>query len=213
MNVTELPTRPAHVLEDPSMKAVARVYAVAYLDAAASAGEQNPVEEMDSFQSDVLNRQPEFQQLLSSKAVGSDEKSALLERTIVPRATPLFGNFLKVLARHDRLDLIPYITEEVRAEHEKRTNRTRVQVTSALPLTDEQLREITDRLRSQMNFEPIVRSSVDPSLLGGVIIRIGDTVYDSSLRTRIGDLRNRLRERYLNEIQSGRNRFSSAEGN
>jgi F-type H+-transporting ATPase subunit delta len=213
MNVTELPTRPAHVLEDPSAKAVARVYAVAYLDAAASAGEQNPVEEIESFQTDVLDRQPAFHELLSSKAVGPDEKSGLLERTVVPKASQLFGNFLKVLARHDRLDLIPYITEEVKAEHEKRTNKKRVEVTSALPLTDDQLREISDRLRSQMNFDPIVRSSVDPSLLGGVIIRIGDTVYDSSLRTRIGVLRNRLRERYLNEIQSGRNRFSSAEGN
>ncbi len=118
-----------------------------------------------------------------------------------------------MLARHDRLDLIPYITEEVKVEHERRTNQKRVEVTSALPLTEPQLKEIRDRLRSEMKFEPIVRSSVDPSLLGGVIIRIGDTVYDSSLRTRIGDLRNRLRERYLNEIQSGRNRFSSAEGN
>jgi len=213
MTATELPTRPAHVLEDPSSKAVARVYAVAYLDAAASAGEQNPVEEIASFEADVLNRQPAFQELLSSKAVGADEKAALLDRTIVPVASPFFGNFLKVLARHDRLDLIPYIAEEVRVEHERRTNHKRVEVTSALPLTEPQLQEITDRLRSEMKFEPIVRSSVDPSLLGGVIIRIGDTVYDSSLRTRIGVLRNRLRERYLNEIQSGRNRFSSAEGN
>jgi len=213
MNATELPTRPAHVLEDPSSKAVARVYAVAYLDAAAGAGEKNPLEELDSFQADVLAKNPAFEELLSSRAVGADEKAALLDRSIVPRASQFFGNFLKVLARHERLDLIPYITEEVRAEHERRTNQKRVEVRSALPLTEAQLNEIKDRLRSQMNFEPIVRSSVDPTLLGGVIIRIGDTVYDSSLRTRIGALRNRLRERYLNEIQSGRNRFSSAEGN
>ena len=213
MTATELPTRPAHVLEDPSSKAVARVYAVAYLDAAATAGEQNPVEEIASFQTDVLERHPGFQELLESKAVGADDKAVLLDRTIVPKASQFFGNFLKVLARHDRLDLIPYITEEVKVEHERRTNQKRVEVTSALPLTEPQLNEIKDRLRSQMNFEPIVRSSVDSSLLGGVIIRIGDTVYDSSLRTRIGVLRNRLRERYLNEIQSGRNRFSSAEGN
>jgi F-type H+-transporting ATPase subunit delta len=58
MSATELPTRPPTVLEDPSSKAVARVYAVAYLDAARSAGEQNPVEEIESFQVDVLARQP-----------------------------------------------------------------------------------------------------------------------------------------------------------
>ncbi len=213
MTATEIPTRPAHVLEDPSSKAVARVYAVAYLDAAASAGEQNPVEEFESFQNDVLGRQPAFAALLTSQAIGPDQKLGLVERAIAPKASPFFGNFLKVLARHNRLDLIPYILEEVTLEFERRGNKQRVQVKSAKPLTDTQLNEIKDRLRSQLSFEPIVQSSVDESLLGGVVIQIGDTVYDSSLRTRVRSLRDRLRERYLNEIQSGRNRFSSPEGN
>jgi F-type H+-transporting ATPase subunit delta len=213
MTVTEIPTRPAHVLEDPSSKAVARVYAVAYLDAAASAGEKSPVEEFTSFQNDVLGRQPAFAELLSSQAIGPDQKLGIVERAIAPKASPFFGNFLKVLARHNRLDLVPYILEEVTLEFERRANQKRVLVKSAKPLTDAQLNEIKDRLRSQLGFEPIVQSSVDASLLGGVVIQIGDTVYDSSLRTRVRSLRDRLRERYLNEIQSGRNRFSSPEGN
>jgi F-type H+-transporting ATPase subunit delta len=213
MAATETPTRPAHVLEDPSAKAVARVYAVAYLDAAASSGESNPVEEFASFHEDVLARQPEFAELLDSQAIGPDQKLGLIERVIVPKASPLFGNFLKVLARHNRLDLLPYVLEEVTLEHERRTNQKRVLVKSAKPLTDAHWNEIKDRLRSQLGFEPIVQSSVDESLLGGVVIQIGDTVYDSSLRTRVRSLRDRLRERYLNEIQSGRNRFSSPEGN
>lgn len=213
MTATEIPTRPAHVLEDPSSKAVARVYAIAYLDAAASAGEKNPVEELASFQNDVVATQPQFANLLKSKAVGPDQKLGIIERVIVPKASPFFGNFLKVLARHDRLDLVPYILDEVTLEFERRSNQRRVEVRSAQPLTDAQLKEIKDRLRSQLGFEPIVQSSVDASLLGGVVIQIGDTVYDSSLRTRVRSLRDRLQERYLNEIQSGRNRFSSPEGN
>lgn len=213
MTATELPNRPAHVLEDPSSKAVARVYAIAYLDAAQSAGEANPVEELESFQNDILGTQPQFADLLESKAVGADQKLGVIERVIVPKASPFFGNFLKVLARHDRLDLVGAITEAVRLEHERRTNQKRVFIRSAKPLTDAQINEIKDRMRSQSGFEPIIQSSVDESLLGGVVIQIGDTVYDSSLRTRVRSLRDRLRERYLNEIQSGRNRFSSPEGN
>jgi F-type H+-transporting ATPase subunit delta len=209
MAATETPTRPANVLEDPSAKAVARVYAVAYLDAAKSAGEQNPVEELESFQKDIVGAQPGFAELLSSQAVGPDQKLGVIERVIVPKASPFFGNFLRVLARHNRLDLLPYVLEQVKLEHERRTNQKRVLVKSAKPLTDAQVNEIKDRLRSQMKFEPIVQSSVDESLLGGVVIQIGDTVYDSSLRTRVRSLRDRLRERYLHEIQSGRNRFSS----
>jgi F-type H+-transporting ATPase subunit delta len=59
-----------------------------------------------------------------------------------------------------------------------------------------------------MGFEPILETRLDTSLLGGVIIRIGDTVYDSSLRTRMKQLHERLRERSLHEIQVGRDRFS-----
>ena len=53
---------------------------------------------------------------------------------------------------------------------------------------------------------------VDESLIGGLVIQVGDTVYDSSLRTRIKTLAGRLTERTLNEIQSGRDRFSHPEG-
>jgi len=75
MAATELPTRPAHVLEDPSSKAVARVYAVAYVDAAAASGEQNPVEEFASFQNDILSQKPDFANLLSSQAIGPTRNS------------------------------------------------------------------------------------------------------------------------------------------
>lgn len=213
MSETQVQTRPSHVLEDPSAKAVAQVYATAYLDAAATAGVANPLEELTSFFDDVLKAHPEFASLLSSQAVSADQKQTLLERTVGPKASPFFANFLKVLAGHDRLDLIPAVVEEAWLLQESRSNQKRVQVRSPLPLTDAQLNEIGDRLRSQLQFEPILQPSVDPSLLGGVVIQIGDTVYDSSLRTRIRILRNRLRERYLNEIQSGRNRFSHSEGN
>jgi F-type H+-transporting ATPase subunit delta len=213
MSESQVQTRPSHVLEDPSAKAVAHVYAKAYLDAAASAGVQNPLEELTSFYDDVLKQQPEFAAILSSQAVSADEKQAVLARTVAPKASPFFANFLRVLAGHDRIDLLPVVVDEAWLLQESRSNQKRVQVRSPLPLTDAQLNEIRDRLRSQLQFEPILQPSVDPSLLGGVVIQIGDTVYDSSLRTRIRILRNRLRERYLNEIQSGRNRFSYSEGN
>lgn len=213
MSEAQLQTRQSHVLEDPSSKAVARVYALAFLDAAASAGEQNPLEELTSFHDDVLKARPEFGALLASQAVGPDQKLGILERTVTSKASPFFANFLRVLSRHNRLELIPAILDEAWLEHERRNNQRRIQVRSALALTDAQLKDISDRLRSQFQFEPILQPSVDESLLGGVVIQIGDTVYDSSLRTRVRTLRDRLRERYLNEIQSGRNRFSHSAGN
>jgi F-type H+-transporting ATPase subunit delta len=117
-----------------------------------------------------------------------------------------------VLARHDRLEILPLILSESRLRHEMLTGRKRVRVTSAQSLSDDRLATIRQQLDDALSFEPIVEPAVDESLLGGLIIQIEDTVYDSSLRTRLKQLRGRMRERSLHEIQSGRNRFSSPEG-
>jgi len=210
---TDIPTRPSHVLEDPSAKAVARVYALAYLGAAASAGVTDPLEELASFYEDVLVAQPEFERLLTSEVTSRDDKLGIIERVVEPRASEFFVRFLKVLAEHERLDLLPVISSEAKTEYERRSGRQRVTVKSAVALSDSQVKSIADRLNAALPFEPIVDSEVDESLLGGLVIQIGDTVYDSSLKSRLTSLQQRLRERYLHEIQSGRDRFSHSEGN
>jgi F-type H+-transporting ATPase subunit delta len=206
-------TGPSHVLDDPSATAVARTYATAFLNAAAAAGEQQPLEELTSFYDDVLKPNPQFAALLSSELLSEEHKLALLERTVRGVASPFFSNFLKVVAEHGRLGLMPVILAEAWLEHERRANQKRVYVKSAVPLDQNQLDQIKNRLQSLLSSEPILIPSVDEKLIGGLVVQVGDTVYDGSLRTRLKKLRQRLREGYLNEIQSGRNRFSYPEGN
>jgi F-type H+-transporting ATPase subunit delta len=146
-----------------------------------------------------------------SGVIGRDQKVRLIDRVLGSRGSPLFVNFLRVLAQHDRLDLLPHILREGQIEHERRSNKRRVQVATARPLSEKALGAIAGRIRESMGFEPILQTRVDNALLGGVIIRIGDTVYDSSLRTRMKQLNERLRERSLHEIQIGRDRFSHPE--
>lgn len=208
-----LKTRPAHVLQDPSAKGVARVYVQAFLNAARELGIGDPLEEFTSFHDDVLVKNPEFARLLTSEMTSTDDKLGIIDRVVRPYASEFFTNFLKVLARHDRLVLLPVILAETWLEHEKRGGKRRVHLKSAVPLSEQQLGQIHDRLQSVLSQEPVLIPVVDADLLGGLVIQVGDTVYDGSLRTRLRNLQRRLRERYLNEIQSGRDRFSSPEGN
>lgn len=203
----------AHVLADPSAKAVARVYAQAYLDAAKSAGVQQPLEDLTSFHDDVLVPNPEFARLLTSEVTSRDEKVGLIDRVVAPRAAQFFTNFLRVVARHERLDILPLILAEAWQEQERREGKRRVQITTPQPLSDAQLGQIRDRLKAALPYDPVLLMETDEALLGGMVIRVGDTIFDGSLRTRLKDLKVRLRERYLHEIQSGRDRFSSPEGN
>jgi F-type H+-transporting ATPase subunit delta len=205
-------TRIKSVLEDPSAQAIARVYAGAFLAAAADAGVEAALEEFASFLEDVLAAHPDFESLLLSGIVSRDEKVAVIDRTIAPSGSEFFVNFLRVLARHDRLDILPLVFSESQLRHEVLTGRKRVRVTSPQPLSEDLLATIRQQLNDALPFEPIVEPATDASLLGGLIIQIEDTVYDSSLRTRLKQLRGRMRERSLHEIQSGRDRFSSPEG-
>jgi F-type H+-transporting ATPase subunit delta len=200
-------------LEDPNSKALARVYAIAYLDAARSAGMEEPLEELTSFQDDVLARFPELHNLLTTQLLSSDQKQDLLARTVQPVSSPTFANFLRVLAEHDRLSLFSQVVHEAWLEFERRAGKKRIHVRSAIPLSDEQLHNIKQRIQSTLNLEPLLIPSVEPDLIGGLVIQVGDTVYDGSLKARLNNLHQRLQKGYLYEIQSGRDRFSSPEGN
>ena len=197
---------------DPRGESIATVYVNAYLDAAGQ-GIAGAAEELISFADDVLASQSDFNQLLCGTSLGQDEKIQLIDRIVVPRATPQFANFLKVLARHDRLALLPMIRQLAEAEFERRSGKRRVSVTSAAEISGQTLDSIRSTLRSSLAIEPILETRIDSTLIGGLVIRVGDTVYDGSLKTQIKQLRARLRERCLNEIQRGRDRFSHPEGN
>lgn len=203
-----IPTRLASVLEDPSATAVARVYADAFLDAA-GADAEGALEEFTSFMDDVLAKYPEFGSILTTGFLSRDEKLALIDRTVAKFGSEMFVNFLRVLARHERLELLPAILRTSWIQHELRQGKRRVQVRTAVQLSGQELEKIRSRLAAEFPFEPVLVPAVDPSLLGGVVVQVGDTVYDSSLRNRMKQLRERLRQRSLQEIQRGRDRFSS----
>lgn len=210
----QVAAKTSSVLDNPSARVVARTYAEAFLDAAGSvASVPEVLEEFQSFVDDVLAANPDFRDILNSEIIKSDVKLGLIDRTAGPSASEFFGNFLRVITRHDRLVLLPLIVEECQHLYEIRTGRQRVQVISATTLSDQQKQQIYDRLNDSLSFDPILEFETDDSLLGGLVIRIGDSVFDTSLRTRVRQLRARLRERNLHEIQSGRDRFSYPEGN
>lgn len=213
MESQELRTRIPSVMEDPGARSVAKVYSQAYLDSAGADGAAAALEELGSFVHDVLGANPEFDRMLRTQELNEDAKLQLLEKVVVPHSTPLFADFIRVVGRHDRLDLLPLINDLAVREFERRLGQRRVQVTSAAELSQETLDSIRNTVATALSTQPILETRVDPSLLGGLTIRVGDTVYDGSLKTQVKQLRVRLRERCLNEIQRGRDRFSHQDGN
>ena len=200
------------VLEDPGALAVATMYARSYMTAAPQNGVTSPEEELDSLVDDVLMKYPEFEQILFSDSVGRDDKLAIIDRVVAPKSSEFFANFLRVLIRHGRIGMLPMIQTVLGRLQEAAAGKQRVRVRVARSLTEGSRNQICEQLRSKLGLEPLLQEIVDPTLVGGMILQVGDTVYDSSLRSRLKQLKGRLVEKAFNEIQSGRDRFSHPEG-
>lgn len=199
------------VLDDPGTVAIARVYANAFLDAAGDkAGDA--IEEFDSFVHDVVASNADFERVLTTGLTNRDEKLGIIDRVVAPRGSEQFTNFLRVLAGHDRLDLLKEVLATARLENEKRNGQQRVQVVSAKPLGEATLARVKEQVASAFGFEPIIEPQTDSQLIGGVVIRVGNSVYDGSLRTWLNQLAKKMHQGSLHEIQSGRDRFSHPEG-
>jgi len=203
-----------HTVHDVGGQRIARVYATALLNAAEKQGKAEEVlDELDSLVSDLFQADPQLEAFLASGAIGRHQKESLIRSAFQGRASEAFLNFLLVLNDHERLDMLRSILGEVQELRNQRVGRLRIQVQSAVPLPDDQRDRLVQQLREKFQKEPVLETRVDPELLGGLVVQVGDWVYDGSVRTQLENIRNQIIERSSYEIQSGRNRFSAPDGN
>jgi len=188
---------------------VARSYAEALLNVAGRDNEVDAVlDELDAIGTDVLQAHPKFAELLTSPLIPAREKDEILTRTFEGRALPTVVRFLRVLNRRGRLGTFGPIARTARAIWDLRQNRRPVLVRSAVALDENQVGHLRDRLTNMLDATPILQLEVDPSLIAGLVVQVGDDVYDASARNRLEQLRQRLIEGKTHEIQSRRDRFS-----
>ncbi len=178
---------------DEAASEVARNYADALL---AAAGEEAGavVDELDEI-ADVVRGQPRFAELMESPMLGSADRDRVLVELFGGKAHPMAVNLLRVLNRNGRLGVLPTVAARARAAWDRKQGRRPVTVRSAVPLDDAQRAALAGRLSSLIGATPVLTLEVDPSLIAGLVVQVGDDVYDASVRTRLRRLRDRLIER------------------
>jgi F-type H+-transporting ATPase subunit delta len=197
---------------DVSAERLARVYAEAALDAAGGPAEQDALmAELESVRDDVLDREPRLQELFASGLISKDEKLALLDRLFAGQLSTLTLNVLKVLAKHGRLGMIRDLIAATRKMWETSSGRQPVELETANPLTPELEREILATLTKVLGSDPIVSATVNPDLIAGFVIRVGDRVFDGSVRTRLEAMRKGMIARATEAIQTSPQQFFTAE--
>lgn len=198
---------------DATREKLAEIYATSLIGAcdAKNVPLADVWEEYDSF-IEVCDAYPKFEEILRSVMVPLDEKIRMFDELCV-NASQIFSNYLKTLARRGRLDLFREIRAVCRRLDDERRGRVLVNVTTATPLDQLTKDSLTANLRDLVGGEPEFLVKVDPDIVGGIIVRVGDIVYDASIATQLNTVRQEMIDRSAHEIQSRRDCFRNPEGN
>jgi F-type H+-transporting ATPase subunit delta len=180
-------TRQPTVLDSDAQQ-VADLYGRAILEAAGENADE-VVGQLTAIVEECLNTFPALEAVLDSPRVNQSEKEAIIDRVFRDRVHGTLLNSLKVLCRRGRIGSLRGIQLRACELQDEKQGILRVLVTSAVPLSDEQRQQISDQVGRKLGKSLRIEERVDPSLLGGLMLRVGDQVYDGSILGKMSSLR------------------------
>ncbi len=164
-------------------------YATALFDLAAEQKALEPVLASLATLVDALAQSPALKALTTSPMISRGQAGAAVKGVAESlKLDPLTSNFLGVLAENRRLGNLPTIIRDVRALAADRRGEITAQVTSAQPLGKAQQTALAKKLKTGLGRDVTLDLLVDPAILGGLIVRVGSRMIDSSIRSRLGAL-------------------------
>lgn len=185
--------------------AIAKVYAASLFELAEAQGGREKIEDtLGSLEGllELTRQDPRFNEFLASRVLGSKDRAASLRKILEGRIDDLVLKFILVLNRKRRLSHLPSIYVAFDALAQEKFGRVEVDVVTAQPLDAAELNSVRDRLSKALGKDVITRPSVDPSIIGGVLFRIGDRLVDASVATRLRRMRDMLSEHGAAEIKA-----------
>ncbi|MDZ4849472.1 MAG: ATP synthase F1 subunit delta [Pirellulaceae bacterium] len=169
------------VFDDESMH-VGQVYAKALLAAAHSEGKADLiVEQLSSLVNDVLAKQPALVAIFANPKLAVEEKAGILDRIFGKSIDPILLKTIKVIALRRRFGMIGSIQQAAVRMQDEAQGRLQVIVTTAQALDASALDNLRDKLKTMLKAEVSISNKVDPSVIGGLMVRVGDTVFDGSV--------------------------------
>jgi ATP synthase F1 delta subunit len=170
---------------------IAQVYARALFEVATEHDELDEIHEQLGQLADAMSENRQLAVFFFSPYFSVQEKKDGLEKA-VQGANPALSNFLQALIERHRMPVIFRIRTEFDALWRKARKLLSVTVTSAIELDDSLVREIGDRIGEQVEREVELSSTVNPDILGGIVLRVGNVVLDASIKNRLEQLRKQV---------------------
>lgn len=181
--------------DNPIMASMAGRYATALFDLA---GEQRQMVEVEAdlvkFEQ-LLDLSDDLRRLVKSPVFSADDQTkaigAVLDKAGIGGLT---ANFFRLIARNRRLFAAPDMIKAFRSLAARARGEVQAEVVSAQALSDQQMQQLKDSLRASVGKDVQITAKVDPALLGGLVVKIGSRMIDSSLRTKLNSLKNAMKE-------------------
>ena len=170
------------------MEEIAQVYARSLFEVASEQNKLDTIKEQLGEFADALAGNREFAVYFFSPYFSVEEKKDGLRRA-VEGADPIFANFLEALLERHRMPAIYRIRTEFETLYDKTNKLLPVQVTSAIELDSELVASLGRRIGEQTGNQIELSTNIDPEILGGIVLRVGNFILDASIKTRLEQLR------------------------
>jgi F-type H+-transporting ATPase subunit delta len=174
---------------------IARPYAAALFDLAKSEGAVDAVESGLVEIQKLAAESADFSRFLRSPVIAADVKAEAIDAILAKaNANATVTNFVKVVARNGRLFALPAIIRSFQALAAKDRGEISADVTSAAALSGAQLKSLADTLKAKIGKTVTLTEHVDPSLIGGLVVKVGSQMIDSSLKTQLQAMKIAMKE-------------------
>lgn len=180
-----------------SQRTVSRRYAAALYEDAQDTGALEAIDEDVLMLRESLESNGPLARFFESPVIPQEKKDSVIQALLGDRVNGLLVNFLRLLVRKDRETMTKSILDEYQALRDDQRDIVDVHVTVATALSDEDEEAVVETLEAQTGKTIRLHVDEDSDLIGGLMIRIGDRVFDASLRNKLSTLHDQLRESSL----------------
>lgn len=195
--VSKIPT-----VFDSDEQQIGEIYATALLGAVAKDKIDQVVDEFESFVSGVLDKHSALDAAIANPKLSVESKNEMLDRIFKGKMDNTLLTFLKVLGRRQRLGSLRAIQKAASRLADDTAGRVRAVVTVSDQLSADAQRTLTEKLSAIFKKEVRIAVKVDPNILGGLVVRIGDTVFDGSVDGQLKSLHKLVSQRAENAVRS-----------
>jgi F-type H+-transporting ATPase subunit delta len=168
---------------------VASRYAKSLIDLAQEQNVLEPVHRDIELFIQVCKENPVLRAVLQNPIIGPDKKEAILEELFTDRFHPMILSYFKIVVNKGRSEILYATAKEFINEYNIRKNIVKATVSSATPLSEENKKQLERMVRDFTKGDVILETKVDPDLIGGYILKIGDRQFDASISNSLRKLK------------------------